>query len=198
MEAWGRSGSARNAATLPNITYKWEVSLTVKWVHPASCVHKAQEEGCRTRWQWSWPENNWLSTRRPIIPCSHYVISVVRYINVFLKSTQQNSCLHPLFINAAVKRDRDWGWTAFSCRKIYWKVFGLWVKLCWSFFLVMAVNTGIHCQSWYNCYQFSQFENMERNKAIVCVLSFWPFKSLLLFEHSGSDTCRRLFTVDIL
>lgn len=71
----------------------WSQSLLVviadsilNHVRPASCTHAVpcQEArgGCRTRWQWSWPQNNWLSTRHPIIPCSHYVIAIFSCINV--------------------------------------------------------------------------------------------------------------------
>ena len=64
--AWSQSPAEGTADSVLNL------------VHPASCTRVApcQEArgGCRTRWQWSRPRNNWLSTRHPIIPCSHYVI----------------------------------------------------------------------------------------------------------------------------
>lgn len=79
-------------------------------VHPASCTHAVpcQEArgGCRTRWQWSWPQNNWLSTRHPIIPCSHYGIPVFSCINALLKRTMRNRCLHLLFVNVEMAWDK--------------------------------------------------------------------------------------------
>lgn len=133
---------------------------TVNHVHPASCTHavpcQKSRGGCRTRWQWSRPQNNWLSPRHPIIPCSHCVIPVFRCINVLLNCTKQNSCLHLLCINAAMKWDKKKrGLIAFQgCnvgRQIYLKCHWLMSKtLCWEerdygflfFFWVVPVNTG--------------------------------------------------------
>lgn len=109
---------SKSMVTEPIRGHSWQHTepLPPCQLHPAVPCQEARG-GCRTRWQWSWPQNNWLSARHPIIPCSHYVIFVFRCINAML-STKQNRCLHLLFVNV----EMDWNKTGRNncCRQQHW------------------------------------------------------------------------------